>query len=436
MALDERDLQPALAEPAGDDLAGRAGTDHDHVELSLAHSLSRPVGCNGVTGWHPDRMPRFSVVPLAAAFIFVSACGGSNAKLAAGHLHLVNVGSFDQPVYVTAPPHDTHRVFVVEQGGTIRVVKNGSKLATPFLDIRSRVVSGGEQGLLSMAFAPDYARSKRFWVYFTNRRGDEEIDEFRAASADRVDPRSARTTLIQPDHESNHNGGQLQFGRDGYLYAGLGDGGGANDQHGARGNAQNLGSLLGKIIRIRPRAGGGYSVPASNPFARRAGARAEVYSYGLRNPWRFSFDRRTGDLIIGDVGQNAVEEIDAVGPTTDHPAGWGDNFGWSAYEGNDRFNDDVPDPGNLIFPVWTYTHAEGCSISGGEVYRGTAIAGLQPAYVYSDYCGGKLWAFDLASGRNAVLAEGLNETASVRTGPDGELYVLQVSGSVSKIVPG
>jgi hypothetical protein len=376
-------------------------------------------------------MPRFSVVPLAAAFILVSACGGSKAKLAAGHLHLVKVGSFDQPVYVTAPPQDTHRLYVVEQGGTIRVVKNGRKLARPFLDIRPRVVSGGEQGLLSMAFAPDYARSKRLWVYFTNRRGYEEIDEFRAASADRADPRSARTTLIQPDHESNHNGGQLQFGRDGYLYAGLGDGGGANDQHGARGNAQNLGSLLGKIIRIRPRAGGGYSVPASNPFVGRAGARGEVYSYGLRNPWRFSFDRRTGDMVIGDVGQNAVEEIDFRW----HGTAKGVNFGWRPWEGRRR-NFDEPAAG-AVFPQLQKLHSDGwCSIIGGYVVRDRALGSLYGRYLYGDNCNSDIRSVKLSQTRaSGDRATGLRVPGTSSFGEDarGRVYITSLTGPVYRL---
>ena len=162
----------------------------------------------------------------------------------------------------------------------------------------------------------------------------------------------------------------------------------------------------------------------------------EVWAWGLRNPWRIAFDPVTAELWIADVGQSEIEEIDAVGPTAEHPAGWGANFGWSGYEGNTRFNDDVPDPGDLVFPVWTYSHAEGCSIAGGEVYRGTAIAELAPAYVYSDLCSGRVWAFDLASARNETLVDGLSEVVAVRTGPDGELYVLQHGGTVSKLVQG
>jgi glucose/arabinose dehydrogenase len=295
-------------------------------------------------------MSRFGVVPLLAAFIVVSACGGSKGDASTASsagtpaqgtraLHLVRVGSFNSPVFVTSPPGDTRRLMVVEQGGRIRVVRGGRPLAQPFLDISSRVVSGGEQGLLSMAFARDYATSHRFWVYFTNRNGDEEIDELLAPSPDRANAASAKRVLVQSDSESNHNGGQLEMGPDGYLYAGLGDGGGANDQHGSRGNGQNLGSLLGKIIRIAPKAGGGYRVPAGNPFVGRPGARPEIYSYGLRNPWRFSFDRRTSDIVIADVGQNAIEEIDFRRKGTAR----GVNFGWRPWEGRRRnFNEPAP----------------------------------------------------------------------------------------------
>ena len=213
-------------------------------------------------------------------------------------MRLVSVGRFDQPLFVTAPPGDRRRILVVEQDGRIVVVRDGRRLARPFLDLRSRVLSGDEQGLLSLAFAPDYATSGRVYVYYTGRDARQHVVELRRASADRADPSSARELLSMDDPESNHNGGLLLFGPDRHLYIGTGDGGGGYDEHGARGNAQDLGSLLGKILRIDPVAAGGrpYTVPASNPFVRRAGARPEVYAYGLRNPWRFSFDRRTGDL--------------------------------------------------------------------------------------------------------------------------------------------
>ena len=269
-------------------------------------------------------MPTALIVALACA-ISLGACGSSAARelpkttsdatsaaapaAAASGVKLVNVGKFKMPLYVTAPPKDLRRVMVVQQGGRISVVRDGKALSTPFLDVSSRVTAGGEQGLLGLAFAPDYAKSGLFYVYFTRRDGKQEVAEFKRATSDRASISSYRSVLVMDDPEGNHNGGQLNFGPDGLLYIGTGDGGGGGDQHGTIGNAQNLGSMLGKILRIDPRraASKSYSVPSSNPFVGRAGARPEVYSYGLRNPWRFSFDRVGGDLIIGDVGQRSEE---------------------------------------------------------------------------------------------------------------------------------
>ena len=386
-------------------------------------------------------MRRFIALPLLAAFLVVSACGGSkgaasvppDAPPAAGTgaraLHLVRVGTFDSPLYVAAPPGDTRRIMVVEQAGTIRVVRGGRKLPRPFLNIRSRVVSGGEQGLLSMAFARDYATSHRFWVYFTNRNGDEEIDELLAPSPDRADASSAKRVLVQADSESNHNGGQLQMGPDGYLYAGLGDGGGANDQHGTRGNGQSLGTVLGKIIRIAPRPGGGYTIPQSNPFAGRAGARGEIYSYGLRNPWRFSFDRRTGDIVIADVGQNAVEEIDFRRRGTAK----GVNFGWRPWEGRRR-NFDEPAPG-AVFPQVTKTHSDGwCSITGGYIVRDRSLGSLYGRYVYGDFCKGQLRSVKLsqsrASGDRALPLRRVSSLSSFGEDARGRVYVTSLDGPV------
>src|SRR4051812_35678710 len=282
-------------------------------------------------------------------------------------VRLVKVGSFAEPVFVTAPPGDRQRLYVVERAGRIRMQRFGAK-PTTFLDMRSQVTSGGtEQGLLSMAFAPDYATSKRFYVYFTDKAGDERIVEYRAASARRADAGSARVVMVLQDSEPNHNGGLLLFGPDGFLYVGTGDGGGAGDRHGARGNAQNLASPLGKILRIDPRASGGapYTVPASNPFAARAGARPEVYAYGLRNPWRYSFDRATGDLTIGDVGQDSYEEVDFV--RRGH--GRGANFGWRVFEGRTRYAAGESAPGSRA-PKVVLRHSDGnCSITGGYVVR-------------------------------------------------------------------
>jgi glucose/arabinose dehydrogenase len=356
-----------------------------------------------------------------------------------GRLRLQPVGRFRSPLYVTAPPRDRRRIFVVEQGGTIRVVRGGRVLRRPFLDVSGQVVSGGEQGLLGLAFAPDYHESRRFYVHYTDRGGDTRIVEYRArrGDPDRADPGSARVVLTQEQPESNHNGGQLAFGPDGLLYIGLGDGGGGDDQHGERGNAQNLGTLLGKILRIDPRPAGGrpYRIPSSNPFAGRPGARGEIYAYGLRNPWRFSFDRATGALTIGDVGQNAVEEIDYV----PRGRGRGANFGWRPFEGSRR-NFDEPAPGH-VRPVIEKSHGDGwCSITGGYVVRDPGVPALRGRYVYGDYCKGELRAARLRSGgATGDRSLGLRTISSLSSfGEDarGRVYVVSLDGPVYRFAQG
>ena len=356
----------------------------------------------------------------------------------AGGVRLVALGRFREPVHVTAPPGDRRRVFVVQRGGTIRVLRGGRRLRRPFLNLRGRVTAGGEQGLLSMAFAPDYARSRRFYVNYTDRSGFQRVVEYRRsrASADRANAGSARLILRYDGLEANHNGGLVVFGPDRLLYVGTGDGGGADDQHGARGNAQDLGSLLGKILRIDPRRSGGrpYRVPAGNPFAGRGGARAEIYSYGLRNPWRFSFDRATGDLTIGDVGQNAVEEIDFV----PRGAGRGANFGWRPFEGSRR-NFDEPAAGHVP-PVIELSHSAGnCSVTGGHVVRDPALRALAGRYVYGDFCVGQLRSARLAPGRAIEdRALGLRRVPSLSSfGEDarGRVYVTSLNGPVYRLAP-
>jgi glucose/arabinose dehydrogenase len=349
---------------------------------------------------------------------------------------LQRVGSFSAPVYVTSPPGDASRLFVVEQAGRVRVVHDGRTLDDPFLDIRGQVESGGEQGLLSIAFPPDYADSGRFYVYFTDKAGDQRIVEYQRRDADHADAGSARLVLRMADSESNHNGGLMLFGPDGHMYVGTGDGGGGGDLHGPRGNAQNLGSLLGKILRIDPRPADGraYSFPASNPFAGRSGARGEIYSYGLRNPWRFSFDRKTGDLAIGDVGQNAWEEIDfkARGKAR------GANFGWRPFEGRSRYTDGESAPGH-VRPVIVRSHDDGwCSITGGVVVRDPALGGLRGRYLYGDFCKGRVVSAKLSPGR----ARGVRRTSlrvpslsSFGEDADGHVYVVSLDGPVSRIVP-
>jgi glucose/arabinose dehydrogenase len=389
-------------------------------------------------------------LPLAAAVaaLALAACGGSSdeapartdtaaavppqaAGARAGRLRLVSIGKFDSPDYVTAPPGDARRIFVVEQTGRIRVVRGGKVLSEPFLDVSGSIVSGGEQGLLGLAFAPDYAKSGLFYINYTNTSGDTRIVEFRRQTADKADPGSARDVLAQDQPEENHNGGQLAFGPDKLLYIGLGDGGGGNDQHGPRGNAQDLGSLLGKILRIDPRRRDGkpYSIPASNPFVNRSGARGEIYSYGLRNPWRFSFDRRTSDLTIGDVGQDTREEVDFVRKGR----GRGANFGWRPFEGNRR-NFDEPAPGARK-PAFDYGRADGsCSVTGGYIVRDKAVPSLYGRYVYGDYCRGQLYRVRLkanGAGRRQPLA--LNRIEGLSSfGEDarGRVYVVSLSGTV------
>ena len=226
-------------------------------------------------------------------------------------MRLQEIGSFDSPLYVTAPPGDEQRVFVVEQGGTVRVVRDGKTLSKPFLDVSDEISSGGERGLLSIAFAPDYAQSGLFYVYYTDDNGDTRVIEYKRRTDDEADPGSARQVLVQRSRSPTTTAACSLFGPDKLLYIGLGDGGGGGDQHGPIGNGQSLDTLLGKILRIDPRraARGRTRCPQDNPFVERSGAKPEIYSYGLRNPWRFSFDRQTGDLTIGDVGQDAIEEI-------------------------------------------------------------------------------------------------------------------------------
>ncbi|MBX5469974.1 MAG: PQQ-dependent sugar dehydrogenase [Thermoleophilaceae bacterium] len=348
-------------------------------------------------------------------------------------VRLVRVGSFRAPVYATSPPGDSTRLFVVEQAGRIRVIRRGRVLRRPFLDIGSRVLAGGERGLLSMAFAPDYARSRLFYVYFTDRSGDIRIEEFRAAGPDIASAASGRLVLSQ-DHSQfpNHNGGALAFGPDGLLYIGLGDGGSENDpsNHG-----QDLGSLLGKILRIDPRPSGGrpYSIPASNPFRGRPGARPEIYAYGLRNPWRFSFDRRTGDLVIADVGQNLYEEIDFAR----RGRARGVNYGWRRFEGRHRFSD-TPAPG-AVPPVLEQTHADGwCAIVGGYVVRDRSLGSLYGRYLYGDNCKTGIRSVRLSSGRaRGDRSMGLGVPALSSFGEDarGRVYVTSLAGGVYRLAP-
>jgi glucose/arabinose dehydrogenase len=347
-------------------------------------------------------------------------------------LRLQRIGTFANPVYVTAPPGDRRRVFVVEQGGTVRVVRDGRKVDRPFLDVSDRISSGGERGLLSLAFAPDYASSRRFYVYYTATDGDIRIVEYRRSSAERADHGSARRVLSVSHPASNHNGGLVLFGPDGLLYTGLGDGGGGGDQHGTRGNGQNLGTLLGKILRFDPRRDGSrpYRVPSSNPFVGRGGARPEIYAYGLRNPWRFSFTPR-GHLVVADVGQGAVEEVSIVRRR-------GANLGWRVWEGRSRYSPGESAPGHLP-PVIQRFHSNGnCSITGGVVVRDPVLSALRGRYVFGDFCRGRIESARLSGGRaRGVRATRLQVDQLSSFGEDarGRAYVTSLGGAVYRLAP-
>ena len=350
---------------------------------------------------------------------------------------LQRVGDFSSPVYLTAPPADTQRLFVVERGGTIRVLHHDTTQARPFLDLSGQIQTGYvEQGLLSMAFDPQYATNGRFFVYFTNPNGDIRIVRYNVSSdRDSADEATADTILrVAHPGQSNHNGGQLQFASDGMLWAGTGDGGGGGDPNG---NGQNKHALLGKLLRLDVSGASGYTIPTNNPFATDTSGASEVWSYGLRNPWRFSFDRQTGDLYIGDVGQNRYEEVDVS--TTSAQRGRGVNFGWNIMEGLHCYpNDPCTTTGQL--PVVEYPHlGYACSITGGYVYRGSAVPVLAGNYFYADYCQGSVHSIKYPSNTTpgdwtTLLSPGGSISAF---GQDarGELYILQLTGPVWRVVP-
>ena len=339
----------------------------------------------------------------------------------------------DFPLYLTSPPGDG-RLFIVQKGGVIRVVKDGALLQVPFLDLTSKVFSdGGEQCLLGLVFAPDYASSGRFYVQYTGLDGDTRISSFRvSADADRADPASEVLVLLAPQPGVAHKGGQLLFGPDGMLYIGLGDGA---DSDGGRG--QSRADLLGSILRIDVSAGPPYTVPPDNPFVATAGARPEIWSYGLRNPWRFSFDRANGDFYIGDVGESTWEEVDYASAADG--AARGVNYGWSRMEGKHCFGRAGCDQAGLTLPVLEYNHSDGCSVISGYVYRGAAIPTLQGTYFYADFCGGWVRSFRMEGGALVDEADWpeLEPGGFVTSfGEDaaGELYLVTAQGGVFKIV--
>jgi glucose/arabinose dehydrogenase len=346
--------------------------------------------------------------------------------LASIHIRLRKIASMEEPIAMAVRPGDPS-LYVAEKTGRVFALRDGQVSSTPALDVSGRVSAGGEQGLLGIAFDPD---GRHLYADYTDTGGNTHVTQWTFGGG-RAQPASERGILFVRQPYENHNGGQIVFGPDGDLYVGLGDGGSAGDPHR---NGQNLNTLLGKILRVRPTPGGPkpYVVPKDNPFAGRSGARGEIWAYGMRNPWRFTFDRVKGDLWIGDVGQNEWEEIDM------QPAGaaGGRNYGWNLTEGNHSYNGGSP-PSNWMRPVYEYSHASGgCAVIGGFVYRGTAIHGLWGAYLFSDNCLGGVAALRIRSGR--VVSErgmGVKVSSPSSFGEDanGELYLLSLSGGVYRL---
>jgi glucose/arabinose dehydrogenase len=342
------------------------------------------------------------------------------------------VRGLEAPVALTAPDGDP-RLFVVEQPGRIRVIRGGTLLPRPFLDLTAGVRAGGERGLLGLAFHPRFAENGRFYVDYTDRNGDTRVERYTAApGADTADPASAQLVLAVTQPYANHNGGDVAFGPDGMLYVGMGDGGSGGDPHG---NGQSLATLLGKLLRLDVDHAEPYTVPADNPFVGRARARPEIWAYGLRNPWRFAFDPDAHTLYIADVGQNAWEEVD-VAPA----ASGGLDYGWNRMEGTHCYGLAPCRREGLTLPALEYGHRDGCAVVGGFVYRGRAIEALAGRYLYSDYCGGWLRSFRYDAGaaveRRQWLIPRVGAVLSFGRDAAGELYLLTADGTAYRIAPG
>jgi glucose/arabinose dehydrogenase len=343
-------------------------------------------------------------------------------------------GGFTKLVYLTHAGDGTGRLFVVEQAGRILILKDGATSSTPFLDIVSIVgSSANEQGLLSVAFHPDYLNNGFFFVNYTDKQGDTVIARYQV-SADNpevADPNSAKILLTIDQPYANHNGGQVEFGPDGYLYIGMGDGGAANDPEN---RGQSLNTLLGKILRIEVDTGDPYGIPETNPFVNQSEASPEIWSYGWRNPWRFSFDRATGDLYVGDVGQNQYEEVDVELAGAEG----GQNYGWRLMEGQHCFSPAECDPAaqGLTLPVAEYNHGLGCSVTGGYVYRGKQFPALEGVYFYGDYCTGIIWGLRHEGNEQWSQVELLHSEETISSfGQDeaGELYLIDHRGGILQV---
>ena len=385
------------------------------------------------------RSVRLTALP--ALLLLGAACGDDDPTDPGGQpgpvedlvtLELVAEG-FSAPVNLTTRPGEASPLFVVEQGGIIRTVREGTVDPTPFLDLTDRVGTGGERGLFALAFHPDHASNGYVFVHYTDVGGDTRVSRFRVTGDPAVvDPASETILLTVEQPFANHNGGHIAFGPDGHLYVALGDGGSGGDP---QGNGQDRSTLLGALLRLDVDGDAPY-VPVDNPFVDDPEARDEIWAFGLRNPWRFSFDRETGDLWIGDVGQNRREEIDW------QPAGGpgGENYGWNVMEGTECYDAGECDRTGLSLPLHDYaTGSDGtCSVTGGFVYRGSAIPDLRGRYLFADFCGG--WVRALARDGDEVadvttLLTGLARVTSFGEDGEGELYVLEIGGNVWRVAP-
>lgn len=387
-------------------------------------------------------VPRVLRPAIVALLLASVATASTSAAVVPSRVHLgltEVVGGLSAPLGVTNARDGSGRLFVVEKSGAVRIVKGGSLLPTPFIDISRSVSDGGEQGLLGLAFHPSYKTNGKLYLSYTDLRGTSVIREYRVSSSnpDRVDGSSGRTLLRVGQPFANHNGGHIAFGPDGYLYIGFGDGGSAGDP----GNrAQSRSTLLGKLLRIDVNRRTGslpYGIPATNPYVGRSGL-DQIWAYGLRNPWGFSFDRGTGDLWIGDVGQNAWEEVDRALAVRGRNAGRGLNFGWRVMEGAHCY---LPSSGctrtGKTLPLTEYGHSAGrCSITGGHVYRGRAYPDLVGAYLFGDYCSGEIWYVDRGAARGVTPRRAQDTNASITSfGEDqaGELYLTDAAGTLYRI---
>jgi hypothetical protein len=391
----------------------------------------------GLLMHRPSRLPGRHTLAFAAAILALWLKPAAAVDAVA-----VEIGNFANPTHVAVAPGQPGLLFVVERPGRIRVLRNEQVRPRPFLDIANLVLgppdagAGNEQGLLSVAFAPDYAQSRRFYVAFTNRTGDVEIAEFlRSADSPLLADRASRRTLLRIRHREaqNHNGGQLQFGPDGLLYISVGDGG---HQTPTGENARRLNNLLGKILRIRPRPANGqpYGIPASNPFVGRPG-RDEIFAYGLRNPWRFSFDG--GRIAIADVGQGQQEEVNILARRD----AAGVNFGWPQYEGDLEFDPDRPGRHPATPPIFTYNHGDGCrAIVGGYIVRDQTLSRLFGRYLYGDACTGEVRSFVPRVGSQQAVRDraadiSLPGLSSFGQGFNGKIYAAQIGGRVTRLEP-